>query len=109
VRCSGRHYFTGGKKWKTTQGLVPEIAGQQPRPARGSSALSDRGERTDRNVIPVRISERELLRLSVRIYVWLLVEPADHRACALKRHVEIIDTEEEQKPVAGCSVIGAHQ
>jgi hypothetical protein len=22
VRCSGRHYFTGGKKWKTTQGLV---------------------------------------------------------------------------------------
>jgi len=31
VRCSGRHYFTGGKKWKTTQGLVPEVAGLQPR------------------------------------------------------------------------------
>jgi hypothetical protein len=27
VRCSGRHYFTGGKKWKTTQVLVPEGAG----------------------------------------------------------------------------------
>jgi hypothetical protein len=27
VRCSGRHYFTGGKKSKTTQGLVPEVAG----------------------------------------------------------------------------------
>jgi len=36
------------------------------------STFSDRGVRTDRNVIPVRISERELLGLSVWIYVWLL-------------------------------------
>jgi hypothetical protein len=45
VRCSGRHYFTGGQKWKITQGLVPEVAGLQPRPSRGSSsALSGRRE-----------------------------------------------------------------
>src|SRR5450631_2784141 len=79
-------------------------------PALGScSALSGRGERTDRNVISVRISERELLGLSVRIHVWLLFEPGDERACPLKRQVEIIDTEEQQEPVAGCPATGAHQ
>src|SRR5215469_12222868 len=52
-------------------------------------------ERTDRNVISVRISERELLRSSVRIEVWLLFEPTDERACPLERQVEIIDTEEQ--------------
>src|ERR1700736_4900073 len=82
----------------------------RPRPALGSSsALSGRRERTDCNVIPVRISERELLGLSVRIHVWLLFEPGDERACPLKRQVEIIDTEEQQEPVAGYPVIGAHQ
>jgi hypothetical protein len=50
------------------------------RPALGSgSALSGRRERTDRNVISVRI------------------EPRDERACPLKRPVEIIDTEEQQE------------
>src|SRR5438445_11329437 len=82
----------------------------KPRPALGScSALSGRRERTDRNVIPVRISERELLGLSVRIHVWLLFEPGDERACRLKRQVEISDTEEQQEPVAGWPVTGAHQ
>ena len=52
-------------------------------------------ERTDCNVISVRISERELRRSSVRIEVWLLFEPTDERACPLKRQVEIIDTEEQ--------------
>ena len=66
-------------------------------------------ERTDRNVISVRISERELLGLSVRIHVWLLFEPSDERACPLKRQVEIIDTEEQQEAIAGYPVIGAHQ
>src|ERR1035441_390326 len=65
-----------------------------------ASALSGRRERTDRNVISVRISERELVGLSVRIHVWLLFEPGDERACPLKRQVEIIDTEEQQEPVA---------
>src|SRR5467141_4166368 len=82
----------------------------KPWPALGScSALSGRRERTDRNVISVRIPERELLGLSVRIHVWLLFEPSDERACPLKRQVEIINTEEQQEVVAGCPVIGAHQ
>src|SRR5260370_25618253 len=82
----------------------------KPRPALGScSALSGRRQRTDRNVISVRISERELLGLSVRIHVWLLFEPSAERACPLNLQVEIIDTEEQQEPVAGWRVIAAHQ
>ena len=54
-------------------------------------ALSGRRERTDRNVISVQISERELLGLSVRIHVWLLFESSDEKACPLERQVEIID------------------
>jgi hypothetical protein len=82
----------------------------KPRLALGiCSGLSGRRERTDRNVISVRISERELFGLRVRIHVWLLFEPSDERACPLKRQVEIIDTEEQQEAVAGCPVIGAHQ
>jgi hypothetical protein len=82
----------------------------KPRPVLGSySVLSGRRERTDRNVISVRISERELPGLSVRILVWLLFELGDERACPLKRQVEVIDTEEQQETVAGCPVIGACQ
>jgi hypothetical protein len=44
-----------------------------------------RRERTNRDVISVRISERELLRSSIRIDVWFLFEPTDERACPLKR------------------------
>src|SRR5258708_32362300 len=81
----------------------------KPRLALGNcSVLSGRRERTDRNVISVRISERELLGLSVRIHVWLLFEPSDERACSLKRQVEIIDTEEQQEAVAMWPVIAAH-
>ena len=86
---------------------------QEARPALGNLqrvvTLSGRRERTDRNVISVRIPERELPGLSVRIHVWLLVEPSDERACPLKRQVEIIDTEEQQEPVAKRPVIGAYQ
>jgi hypothetical protein len=74
-----------------------------------SVSLSGRRERADRNVISVRISERELLGLRVRIHVRLLFEPRDERARPLKRQVEIIDTEEQQEPVAGCPVNGAYQ
>jgi hypothetical protein len=66
-----------------------------------ATLLSGRRERTDRNVISVRISERELLGLIVRIHVLLLFEPSGERACPLKRPVEIIDTEEQQEPIAG--------
>src|ERR1700723_3722177 len=77
--------------------------------ARLDLALLARRERTDRDVISVRISERELIGLSVRIHVWLLFEASDKRSCPLKRHVEIIDTEEQQEAVAGYPAIGAHQ
>ena len=67
------------------------------RPASAAAMLiSACRQRTDRNVISVRISERELLRSSVQIEVWFLFEPTDERACPLKREVEIIDTEEQQ-------------
>jgi hypothetical protein len=75
----------------------------------GAAYLSARRERADRNVVPVWVSERELLGLSVRIHVWLPFESSDERACSLKHQVEIIDTEEQQEPVAGPPVIGARQ
>jgi len=50
-----------------------------------------------------------LVGASVRIYVWLLFEPSDERACPLKRQVKVIDTEEQQEPVAGGPVIGTRQ
>lgn len=71
--------------------------------------FSIRRERTDRYVISVRISEQKLIGLSVRIYVWLLFKSTDERACPLKCQVEIVDTEEQEKAVAGSAVIGAHQ
>ena len=39
----------------------------------------------------------------------LLFEPGDKSACSLQGHVEIIDSKEQQEPVAGCRMIGAHQ
>src|ERR1700716_2386555 len=70
---------------------------------------SGRRERTDRDVKSVRISERKLLGLSVRIHVWPLFEPRDERAGPLKRQVEIIDTEEQQEAAAGRPAIWAYQ
>ena len=71
--------------------------------------ISSHRQRTDRHIISVRITERELLGLSVRIQVWLLFEAGDKRTCSLKRLVEVIDTEEQQEAIAGCSMIGAVQ
>ena len=89
---------------------APRSGPSQSGPASAAAMLiSVCRQRAERNVISVRISERELLRSSVRIEVWFLFEPTDERACPLKRQVEIIDTEEQQEAVAGCPVIGAHQ
>jgi hypothetical protein len=41
--------------------------------------------------------------------VGLLLEPSDESACAWQRHVEIIDTEKQDKAVSRLCVIGAHQ
>jgi hypothetical protein len=71
LRCGRVHCYLTGPFF-----LLMAVIALKPRPALGSfSALSGRRERTDRNVISVRISERELLGLSVRIHVWLLFEP----------------------------------
>jgi hypothetical protein len=66
-------------------------------------------ERTDHDVIPVRISECELHSSSVRIHVGLLLESSDERACPWQRQVEIIDPEKQEEAVARLRLIGARQ
>ncbi len=39
----------------------------------------------------------------------LLFQPGDKSACPLQGHVEIIDSEKQQKTVAGSTVAGTHQ
>jgi hypothetical protein len=41
--------------------------------------------------------------------VRLFFESIDKRPCPLKRLVEIIDTKEQEEPVAGSPAIGTHQ
>jgi hypothetical protein len=41
--------------------------------------------------------------------VVLFFEPGDESACSLQDHVEIIDSEKQQEPIAGCRTIGARQ
>src|SRR5438105_11836316 len=69
----------------------------------------ERRERTNRDVVSVRIPERELLCSSVRVRVRLLFEPGDERAGPLQCHIEIVDTEEQEEAVARCRVVPAHQ
>jgi hypothetical protein len=84
------------------------VAAAHPLPPVTSSASSST-ERTDRDVIPVRIPERELHGSSARIHVGLLLEPSDKSACPRQRRIEIIDTEKQEKTVARLRVIGARQ
>ncbi|MDB6103661.1 MAG: hypothetical protein JWO52_3660 [Gammaproteobacteria bacterium] len=53
-------------------------------------------ERTDCDVVSVRIPQRELLRFSARVYVRLLVESGDKSAGPLECHIEIIDTKKQE-------------
>src|SRR6266550_7694778 len=69
----------------------------------------ERRERTDRDVVSVRIPERELLCSSSRIRVRLLFEPGDERACPFQGHIEIVDAEEQEEPVTRCRVVRARQ
>ncbi|MDQ1636825.1 MAG: hypothetical protein QOF62_164 [Pyrinomonadaceae bacterium] len=69
----------------------------------------ERRERTNHDVVSVRIPERELLCSSTRIRVRLLFEPGDERACPFQRHTEIVDAEEQEQPVARCRVVRARQ
>src|SRR4030095_1808019 len=66
-------------------------------------------ERTDRHVISVRIPERELHCLRIRVQVRLLFKFVDQRARSLQRHVIVIDAEEQEEPVARRRFGRAHQ
>jgi hypothetical protein len=41
--------------------------------------------------------------------VGLLLESSDERACSSQRHVELIDTKEQEEAIARLRVIGAQQ
>ena len=76
---------------------------------RNRTKLLGRRERTNCDVISVRISERELHSFCVRVHVGLLLEPGDESAGPLQGHVEIVDAEEQEQPVARCRLAWAHQ
>ena len=69
----------------------------------------ERRERANRDVVSVRIPERKLLCSSIRILVRLLFEPRDESACPFQRHIEIVDAEEQEEPVARRRVVPARQ
>src|SRR5258706_16100733 len=69
----------------------------------------DRRERTNHDVVSVRIPERELLCFSSRVRLRFLFEPGDERACPFQCHIEIVDAEEQEEPVARCRVVRARQ
>src|SRR5678815_357133 len=63
----------------------------------------------DRHVVSVRIPERELPCLSVRVHVGFLFEPSDESACSLRCNVEIVDAEEQEETVTRRPLIWTHQ
>ena len=69
----------------------------------------ERRERTNRDVVSVPIPERELLCSGIRVRVRLLFESGDERPRPFQCHIEIVDAEEQEEPVARCRVVPAHQ
>src|SRR5947199_7870865 len=69
----------------------------------------ERRERSNHDVVSVRIPERELLCSSIRVHLRLLFKPGDERACPFQRHIEIVNAEEQEEPVARCRVVRARQ
>src|SRR3954447_10055968 len=66
----------------------------------GSMAGSRRVERTDGDVVPIRISERKLRGSSAGIHVWLFFQPADESARPWQSYVEVVDPEEQEEAVS---------
>src|SRR5437588_237385 len=62
-------------------------------------------ERTDGDVISVRIAERKLRSSGAGIYMRLFFEPADERARPWQSYVEVVDPEEQEKAVARFGVV----
>src|SRR6185369_17876744 len=46
---------------------------------------------------------------SIRVRVRLFFEPSYKCACPFQRHIEIVDAKEQEKPVARCRLLRAHQ
>src|SRR5262249_12004458 len=64
---------------------------------------------TDRDVVSVRISQRELPGPSVWVDMGIFLEPGDEGVRPLQGHVEIVDTEEQQQSITGYPLAGTHQ
>src|SRR5258705_7950031 len=98
----------------TGLGSRPTFSCSHPRSSRYTSVRLvapqlERRERTNRDVVSVRIPERELLCASIGVHVRLLFEPGDESACPFQGHIEIVDAKEQQEPVARCRLVPAHQ
>src|SRR4051812_17960888 len=63
-----------------------------------------RVERTDRDVVTVRISERKLRGSSVGIDVWLFFQPADERSRPWQSDVKVVDPKEQEEAVSRLGV-----
>src|ERR1700730_5619140 len=66
-------------------------------------------ERTDGDVVAVRIAERKLRGSSAGIHVWLFFQPADERARPWQSCVKVVDPEEQEQAVSRLGVVGACQ
>src|SRR3982074_2141425 len=75
----------------------------------GSMEGLGRAERTDGDVVPVRISERKLRGSSAGIHVWLFFQPADESARPWQSYVKVVDPEEQEEAVSRLGVVGACQ
>ena len=75
----------------------------------GSMEGLGRVERTDGDVVPVRISKRKLRSSSVAIHVWLFFQPADKSARPWQSYVKVVDPEEQEEAVSRLGVVGTCQ
>jgi DNA-directed RNA polymerase subunit N (RpoN/RPB10) len=75
----------------------------------GSMEGLGRVERTDGDVVPVRISERKFCGSSAGIHVWLFFQPADESARPWQSYVKVVDPEEQEEAVSRLGVVGACQ
>ena len=66
-----------------------------------------RVERTDGDVVPVRISKRKLRGSSVEIHMWLFFQPADESARPWQSYVKVVDPEEQEEAVSRLGVVRA--
>ena len=77
----------------------------------GHAAMEGLGrvQRTDGDVVPVKISERKLRGSSVGIQVWLFFQPTDKSACPWQSYVKVVDSEEKEQAVSWLGGGGAGQ